>query len=147
MLGVAVTAALAVRAAACGAGSSVFCSLAAWVAGVPLVACRFGLFTPVAVAANVAVLFLAPRAVWCCAAALAAGFVSARLAAAYNLAAALCVKGMVAVSEFAAAIPSGSFAVRAWTPLECAAWYGAWMLVLILLAGLRRRAGGREEYE
>ena len=106
-------------------------SLAAWVAGVPLAAHVFGRMTFGGLIINAVVMAAAGVTVAFGAMGIASGFFSSVLAAFFNGLAACCMYGMARISELIASIPWLSCTVRPWTGLECAAWYGFWVLVLM----------------
>ena len=108
-----------------------FVSLAAWVAGVPLAAHVFGRMAFGSLVVNIAVVAAAGVTVALGAMGIVAGFVSTVLAAFFNGLAACCMYGMARLSELVASVPWLSCTVRPWTGLECAAWYGFWVLVLM----------------
>ena len=116
-------------------------TVAAWAAGVPIVAHMFGTLTPGGVVAN----FILVPAAGClvCAAIFgaAASFVSTALAAHLNHAAALLAKGMVGVSWSVAKIPLANITTAPWTFWDCAAWYLviALSMWLVRSVALRRR--------
>ena len=120
-----------------------FISLAAWVAGAPLVAHMFGRMVFGGLVVNLVVVAAAGVTVAFGAMGIAAGFFSPPLSMLFNGLAGCVMSGMASVSHAVAVVPWLSCSVRPWNALECAAWYGAWILVLMaaehVLCSLRRR--------
>ena len=107
-------------------------STAAWAAGVPIAAHAFGRLAVGSLVANAAVVVAAGTAVALGFMGIAAGFVSPVLAAFFNGQMAAIVWAMAWVSDALAGISWLSMSVRPWTALECAAWYGFWILAMML---------------
>ena len=120
-----------------------FVSTAAWAAGVPIAAHAFGRLAIGSLVANVVVVVAASMAVAIGFMGMAAGFVSPVLAAFFNGAAAGLTWAMAWISESLAGIPWLSRAVRPWTALECAAWYGFWVLAMMFAENNRNRNRAR----
>lgn len=102
-------------------------SLAAWVAGVPVSAHVFGMFSLGGLVVNAAVVACAQWVVRFGAFGIAASAVCMPLAAISNNLAALCTALMALASELVAAVPFASVATPRWSVLHSAAWYGAWI--------------------
>lgn len=116
-------------------------SLAAWAAGVPIMAHAFGRFTPGGLLANIAVLVCAKWMVRVGAGGLAASFVCLPLAALLNNLAAAYTWAMTWVSEQVASLPFSNFTVSPWPLPVCALWYLGCLLLLALAERLLPRRG------
>jgi competence protein ComEC len=122
-------------------------TFAAWVAGAPLVARLFGLFAWSGLIANVLAMRFAALTVAFGFAGLLAGFAGTPAAVAFNLLAALSTRLLTLLSALFAALPGASSAVRPWTLLECAAWYGFFVLALLALEAFwPKRQEGQDEW-
>ena len=117
-------------------------SLAAWVAGTPIVAHLFGSFTPGGLFANVLVLRLAACLVAFGMVGIACGFIVPTVAILFNNLAAAMAYLMMEVSEVVAAVPFASVAITPWTWQSCLFWYGAWAVLFMLLVRLSNRRNG-----
>ncbi len=120
-------------------GGAFALTVAAWAAGVPIVARVFGRFTPGGLLANPVVIPLAGAGMTAGALGLLASFVSDGLAAHLNNFAALCTRAMASVSSFVAGLPGASVDVAPWTPAMCAGWYAACVLAVRLARERARR--------
>jgi len=107
-------------------------SLAAWVAGTPVAARIFGSFTWGGLIANLIAVKLAELTVFFAFLGILAGCLSNVLAVFFNLLAAACTGSLLALAALVAQLPEVSFSVRPWSFLECAAWYGFFVLLLII---------------
>jgi ComEC/Rec2-related protein len=108
-------------------------SFAAWAAGTPVAARIFGRFTWGGLVANVLAVRLASLTVVFGFMGVVASFVSFRVAALCNLVAASFTYALLLLADLMARLPDVSFSVRPWTLLECAAWYGVFILLLLVL--------------
>lgn len=106
-------------------------SLAAWVAGVPIVAHTFGQFSVGGLLANIAVVYCAGRTVACGLFGLVASFFCIPLAALANNLSALFTLAMVFVSEQVAALPFARVDTPCWTVWHTLAWYVAWLAICL----------------
>jgi len=114
-------------------------TLAAWAAGTPVAAHAFGRVTPGGVLANLALLPAAAASVKASLLGLAASFVSDRLAAYANNAAALVTDAMSSLSRVVASLPGANVEVAPWSLPVCVAWYAALALLLWLLRSVLAR--------
>lgn len=105
--------------------------LAAWLAGVPIVAHVFARVTPGGLLANFAMVPLAFCAVLTSALGVAASFVSDWVATYVNNLAALFTRAMVGVSWAVARIPGTDVEIVPWTIGQCALWYLGVILVFL----------------
>ena len=122
-----------------GYGGECGVSLAAWMAGTPIVASVFGCFTPGGLLANLVVLRLAGWLVAFGMVGMACGFVLPPAAALFNVLAAAMSFLMVRASSVVAELPGSSIAVEPWSWSVCLAWYGTAGALVFLLAWTRRR--------
>lgn len=106
---------------------------AAWAAGVPIAAHVFSRVTPGGLLANLAMVPMAFAAVMASALGIAASFVSERLAAHVNNAAALFTEGMAGISWAVARLPLANLEVAPWPLWMCAAWYVEFVLLFVWL--------------
>ena len=115
-------------------------TVAAWAAGVPIVAHVFGLVTPGGLLANLALLPSAAVTVVAGALGLMASFVSETVAAHFNNLSALFTKAMVGVAAVVARLPGANLETGSWPTWVCLVWYAALMAVygIILLANRPR---------
>ena len=109
-------------------------SLAAWIAGTPLMARVFGHLTLGSLLANVVVVPLAGMAVAFGATGMAASTVSAPLGAFFNNLSVLCTWSMAQVSEGVAHVPGATFETQPWSGFDCCVWYAAWGMLFAVLA-------------
>ena len=100
-------------------------SIAAWIGSIPLSAYYFNLFSPASVPANVMVVPLTMLALISNLAGLIAGIFFPALAELFNSAAWLFMKWISNISQWAAALPGGSFHVKAPSPWWICFYYGA----------------------
>ena len=114
-------------------------AFAAWAAGVPIVAYRFGALTPGGLLANLALVPAAGAAVVACVSALAASWVCESLAAHLNNLAALVTAAMAGISSLVARLPGSNFEIRNWGIAECVAWYALLSALPRLSAWFSRR--------
>ena len=114
-------------------------SLAAWVAGVPIVAQAFGRVSLGGLVANTVVIFLAGLTVRFGMFGLAASFLCLPLAAIANNLAAACTSAMVKISEMAAALPCAVVETPRWTWGHGVLWYGLWLAAFFLAGRLLPR--------
>lgn len=114
-------------------------TIAAWAAGVPIVAHCFGQFTWAGIVANLVLIPLSVVAVGAGVVSVAVGAVVPALSVYINNIAALTVRLMEAFSGAAAALPGASTEVEAWGFGECAAWYAVLLLSLWLIWHVRER--------
>ena len=109
-------------------------SVAAWIAGTPIVARMFGCLTLGSLAANVVVVPLAGMSVVLGAAGMVASMASAPLGAFFNALAALCTWLMERVSELVAGCPGVTCETQPWSGGDCCLWYVAWLALFVVLA-------------
>ena len=122
-----------------GLGTALAGTLVAWAAGVPIAAHAFGRVTPGGVVANLAAVPIACAGVVAGALGCLLGFVSPKVAAHCNNAAALATQAMSGVSRAVSATGVSSFDVAPWPWWMCATWYAALAMCLWLFR--RRRRG------
>ena len=116
-------------------------SLAAWVAGVPLVARVFGLFTLGGLVANPVVIPLAALTVAFGMAGIISGLILPPAAALFNNVAALTTFLMARTSSLVAKLPFSTLQVTIWPWWWCVCWYAAWIaLSALLIFAIRHRA-------
>jgi len=108
-------------------------SFAAWIAGVPVAARVFGRFTWGGLVANIVAVKLAALVVVFGFVGAVLSFASTSAAAACNLIAGLFTYALLTLADLVAKLPDVSFDVHRWTLLECAAWYGAFILLVFVL--------------
>ncbi len=114
-------------------------SLAAWIAGVPLMAHVCGRFTPGGLLANAVVVVCANLLVKVGASALAVSFICLPLAAILNNVTALLTGTMDFVSTCVAALPFSNFTVDPWSIPVCLLWYAVWCAVFFFLGKILPR--------
>jgi competence protein ComEC len=122
-------------------------SLAAWIAGAPVVATLFGKISPVGIPANIIMVPLAGVSVVLNAAGTGASLVSPVLGAFFNNLAAFSTMAMDAVSRFAGGIPAGSWDTLPWKWHHFAMWYSAWVACFALLSKKLRPKAPADGYE
>ena len=136
-----VLAARLLRGARCGLFKGFCLTSAAWAAGAPIAAVTFGRLAPGGLAANLVVMAAAGYSVAAGVVGVAVSFFSERLAAHFNNLAALMTDAMVFAADAVSRLPLCSFETSWCGAMECAEWYVALALVLVLasLVRLRRR--------
>ena len=117
-------------------------SVAAWAAGVPIVARLIGSFAPGGLFANLVVLRLAGYAVAFGMAGIVCGFVLPPVAVAFNNLAAAMTFLMVQVSKAVASVPFSSFVVEYWPLTASIGWYAAWLAAFAAMRAAIARYGG-----
>lgn len=126
-----------------GFGRSWWCpvvtTIVAWAVGVPIAAHVFGRITPGGILANLVLISAAQWTVYAGALGVIASFCSVRLAAHLNGLSALFTEAMVLVSEGVSRLPGASWEISNWSIGICAAWYGGFILVVLLIRWLYRR--------
>ena len=110
-------------------------TLAAWAAGVPIVAHVFGCVTPGGLIANLILISTAKVAVMSGTLGLVASFISERLAAHVNNLSALGIKAMVLIAEVVSRLPGSNIETGSWPICTCIEWYVALSLALVLVRG------------
>lgn len=138
MLAIALACALPGRPAS-ALGSALWISLAAWSAGVPIVAHVFGRITPGGLLANFALIPAAEVTVSAGVVGTLASFVSETLAAHLNNLSALFTVLMVEISRATASLPGANIVVAPWSIGGCLAYYLALALAVWLYIRLRSR--------
>lgn len=133
---------LAGRIARCPPNSwrmTLWLTLAAWAAGVPIAAHVFGRVTPGGLLAGIPVVFAVKYTVVTGVLGLLASFVSEPLAIHLNNLSALFTRMTVMLSDGVARLPFASFDTGAWSFAQCAEWYALVFLVLYVLHSVRSR--------
>lgn len=116
-------------------------TIAAWAAGVPIVARVFGVVTPIGLAANLVMLPAAVVMVYSGLAGIAVSFISTKIAAHINNFSALLIDLMVTLADIFSRVPLGNLEIGTFSLWSCVLWYVAFALVIWLCqyrARLRR---------
>ena len=123
---------------------TLFVTLAAWAAGVPISAHVFGRVTPGGMVANLVLIAAAKVTVVSGALGIVASGLSEPLAAHVNNLCALCIRLMVLVAELVSRLPGANFETERWPVLACVLWYAGVLLVGAVMwrIGERRRVPG-----
>lgn len=102
-------------------------SWAAWVGSLPLIAWHFHIVTPITLVANLLVVPCSGLALASCVGSWICGGWAAPVAELFNQSAWLWMQCMLRASEWAAAVPWGSWFVKRPSELEVAGYYGLWI--------------------
>jgi len=122
-----------------GVGATLWVSIAAWSAGLPIAAHVFGRITPGGLLANFALLPAAAVSVCAGVVGLLASFVSETLAAHLNNLSALFTAAMVEISRAVANLPGANLNVPPWSISCCLAYYLALLMAGWLYVRIRTR--------
>lgn len=114
-------------------------TVVAWSAGVPIAARVFGRVTPGGLVANLVAVPIAAGSVVGGLVGILVSFVSVRLAAHVNNAAALFTRLTTVLSQVVAELPGANLCVEKWSLIDCFAWYLAVFVLFFALARIWRR--------
>lgn len=105
----------------------------AWASGVPIIAATFAVITPGGLIANLIAVPVAAFSVMLTAAGALSSYVSTAVAGVFNAAAYMTTSVTIGLARVTAAVRWSNFEVEPWSFLNCAVWYCAVAVVLLLI--------------